>query len=212
METPVEPLPDLALDDIIKNKREELKRERQDSRPPGERGRGGRGGRGGRRGGNRGRGNFRERSRHEDFRQRRRSYSAYSYSSRSRSSEPEQPDDRPRKKIIIRRPGEAVPVRGGNQDVVKRGPAPGVENFSPESTIQIRNFPTEINMKDMITLFKDFGTIRNLSVNWSKKKDSQCTVYVEFASHKEALRAKDKYNNADMEGYTLRISFLENRN
>lgn len=67
-------------------------------------------------------------------------------------------------------------------------------------------------MKDMITLFKDFGTIRNLSVNWSKKKDSQCTVYVEFGSHKEASRAKDKYNNADMEGYTLRISFLENRN
>lgn len=214
METAGESIPDMALDDIIKSKKQERRKERGDNR-----GRGGFRGRGRGRPFSRGRGGphqgqrpYRERSRERDY-DRRRYSDEYSDYSRSPSRREEEERSRPKKRIIIKRAGDSHPEPHSHSQPheapAKRVSHSVTEGFNPNNTIQIRNFPTEINMKDMITLFKDFGTIRNLSVNWSKKKDSQCTVYVEFSSHKEAARAKDKYNNADMEGFTLKISFLE---
>lgn len=210
MESTREAIPDMALDDIIKSKKEERRKERHDTRPRGGfRGRGrGRGDRGFRRGGNNFNRPYRERSRERDFGRRRYS-DEYTDYSRTPSPVEEEEVERPKKRIIIKRTGEGNADHGVPIEASKKSMPPGTEGFNPDNTIQIRNFPTEINMKDMITLFKDFGTLRNLSVNWTKKKDSQCTVYVEFSSHKEATRAKDKYNNADMEGFTLKISFLE---
>lgn len=210
METTSEAIPDLALDDIIKNKKQERRNERRAEFH-----------RGGFRGQNRGRpfrgrGNFQRRDTRERSREYERDRRRYSdeYSDYSRSpSQQEEDRNRPKKRIVIKRTGEGQldphPHQAPVNEAPKRTLPSTIEGFNPDHTIQIRNFPTEINMKDMITLFKDFGTLRNLSVNWTKKKDSQCTVYVEFSSHKEAARAKDKYNNADMEGFTLKITFLE---
>lgn len=194
-----EELPNQSLDDIIKNsKKEKFEQRREGSR----RGRGG---------GFRGRSLRRGYSDRRPYRERSREF--------SRERRPERREDfrddfreRPRRKIIIRKRSEgrrdSSREEEPQRDTRARLP-PQVDSYSPSHTIKVQNFPAQISMHDMLELFQDFGAVRNLSVSWTKKRDSQCTVFVEFGSRKEATKAFDTYDRAEMEGHTLKITFLE---
>ena len=189
----------LALDDIIKNSKKEKYEQRNQSRPQNR--------------GGRGRFVPRGNSERRPYRERSREHSRERRGNQQEDSRPAFPrdDNKPRKKIIIRKRSELRRDDSRERDVTLRRPKlpPQVDSFSPSETIKVENFPAQINMHDMIELFRDFGTVRNLSINWTKKRFDQCTVFVEFSSSKEATKAHDHYDRAEMEGHTLKISFLD---
>ncbi len=189
----------LALDDIIKNSKKEKYEQRKQNRPQNR--------------GGRGRFVPRGNSERRPYRERSREHS------REHRDQPQEDlragfprdDIRPRKKIIIRKRSEQRRDDSRERDTSQRRPKlpPQVDSFAPAETIKVENFPAQINMHDMIELFRDFGTVRNLSITWTKKRQDQCTVFVEFSSSKEATKARNHYDRAEMEGHTLKISFLD---
>lgn len=189
----------LALDEIIKNSKKEKYEQRKQNRSQNR--------------GGRGRFVPRGNSERRVFRDRSREHSRERRNHPQDDARPAFPrdDNRPRKKIIIRKRSEQRRDDSREREPSQRRPKlpPQVDSFSPAETIKVENFPAQINMHDMLELFRDFGTVRNLSINWTKKRQEQCTVYVEFSSAKEATKAHDHYDRAEMEGHTLKISFLD---
>lgn len=203
----------MALDEVIKKGKTEKRKERKQGQDRPQRG-SGRFDRG-----DRGRG-FRGRGRRDDFREDRgyadhREYRDYYdrrdersrefsrerivYSEDSFSVSPE----KPKKKIILHSRQKDAPAREAPKPVesYKSG-------FHTDSTIEVRNFPLSICVEDMLTLFKEFGEVQKVSVNWNKKKPSESIALVEFNSHNAARSAKKRYHLSTLEERNININLL----
>lgn len=207
---------EMELDEVIKKGKTEKRKERKqgDDRPRrgsgrtdrGDRSRGFRGR--GRRDydrEDRGYGDHREYpdyydSRHERSRDFSRERIVYSEDSFSVSPE------KPKKKIILHSRQRDAPVREARE-----APKP-VESykagFHADSTIEVRNFPLSICVEDMLTLFKEFGDVQKVSVNWNKKKPSESIALIEFNTHNAARNAKKRYHLSTLEERNININLL----
>lgn len=82
--------------------------------------------------------------------------------------------------------------------VVRKGPAAPVEN---RRKIKITNVPYDLTWKDVKGALSSVGTIERCDVERGE-------ATLQFATHKEAARAIQTYNDGDMNGRKIKVFFI----
>ena len=81
-----------------------------------------------------------------------------------------------------------------------------------KNTIQVSNLSTNIQVKELISLFEGFGHIESASIEWKNgKRKDKFTARVTFDSERAAEEARNKYHEAELDENKIYIKILGGR-
>jgi RNA recognition motif-containing protein len=73
--------------------------------------------------------------------------------------------------------------------------------------IRVENLNKEMQNPELVKLFEQYGTLKRCGIKFDKLGVSTGNADVEFSTHEECENAKNKLDNADINGVKIRVKY-----